>query len=164
MTAYVVDENVQIVANDTDPEDLTTPQANDACKLACIQALQSLRRHMIVVDGAGEVLARYQENLNWHGQPRVGDAFFKYLNEHQYDVNRVLRVDLKKDATRRFEEFPADQALAEFDWEDRIYVALVLMAGEGALILNAVDSDYSQYKVSLEAAGANVYELCPDCI
>jgi hypothetical protein len=38
MKAYVVDENVPIVANDSTHPEPKAPQADKACRLACVQA------------------------------------------------------------------------------------------------------------------------------
>jgi hypothetical protein len=161
----VVDENVPIVANDSLKNPRRTPQANGACILSCIAILRTIvRQDTIVLDDFGEVLERYRRSLSGTGQPGTGDAFFKFLFDNQYNPDKVRRIVLNKNEDGEFEAFPTDQSLANFDRSDRIFVSLALTAPERPVILNAVDSDYSQHLRALTLAGVRVEELCPDCI
>lgn len=81
MNAYVVDENVPIVANDYVRAEPRAPQADNTCRLACIQALRrAVKSGIIVIDDAGDILEHYRQHLRHHGQPGVGDAFFKHVS------------------------------------------------------------------------------------
>jgi hypothetical protein len=166
MNAYLVDENVPIVANDTIRPQPKAPQADNVCRLACVQALRSVvKSGILVIDDAGEVLENYRRHLNRRCQPGVGDAFFKHIIDHQFNRRKVRRIPMAKNAHGEFEAFPADDAsLATFDHSDRIFVALALAAADHPHILNAVDSDYSEHKKALETVGVHVRELCPQCI
>jgi hypothetical protein len=73
-------------------------------------------------------------------------------------------VQLTSDDERRFDEFPADLALATFDWDDRVFVAATLKSTAAAQIENAVDSDYSHHAEALQAHGVLVRELCPEVL
>jgi len=165
MKAYVVDENVPIVANDSVRLEPKAPQADIDCRLACVQALRSIvKSGILIVDSAGEVLENYRRHLQHRGQPGVGDAFFKHIIDHHFNRRKVRRVSLVKNAKRGFEAFPAEAALATFDRSDRIYIALALAALEKPHVLNAVDSDYCEHKAALGGAGVHVHEICPQCI
>jgi hypothetical protein len=165
MNAYVVDENVPIVANDSGRAELKAPQADNACRLACVLALKCVvRSRILIIDTAGGVLGNYQRHLQHKGQPGVGDAFFKHIMDNQYNPKRVQRIAITKNAEREFDMFPADAALATFDRSDRIFVALALAAPERPHILNAVDSDYAEHRAALETVGVHVHEICPQCI
>jgi hypothetical protein len=165
MNAYTVDENVPIVANDSVLPKPKAPQADSACRLACVQALKRVvRSGILIVDSAGEVVENYRSHLKRRGQPGIGDAFFKHVIDHQFNRRKVRRTSLTKNAQGEFETFPADTALQTFDPSDRIYVALALAAPERPHILNAVDSDYAEHKTALEAVGVRVHEICPQCI
>jgi hypothetical protein len=165
MNAYVLDENVPIVANDSVRSKPKAAQADMACRLACVQALKCVvQSAIIIIDSAGGVLERYRVYLQHRGQPGVGDAFFKHIIDHQYNRKKVRRIALTRHPHREFEEFPVDASLETFDLSDRIFVALALAAPENPQILNAVDSDYIEHKTALESAGVHVHEICPQCL
>jgi hypothetical protein len=57
MKAYVVDENVPIVANDSSRPEPKAPQADNTCRLGCIQALKGVvKSGILIIDTAGDVL------------------------------------------------------------------------------------------------------------
>jgi hypothetical protein len=165
MSAYVVDENVPIVANDSVRTIPKSPQADQTCRLSCVQALRRIvRSGTLIVDDDGEVLENYRRHLHHRGQPGVGDAFFKHIVDNQFNLTKVRRISIQRNADNEFDNFPADPGLATFDVSDRIYVALALAAPQKPQISNAVDSDYAEHKASLERVGVRVREICPQCI
>jgi hypothetical protein len=165
MPAYVVDENVPIVANDSSRQTLGTPQADAACRDACVRALNSaVKSGLVVIDDEGVVLGKYREHLKPNGQPGVGYAFFKHVIDRQFDRKKVRRTSIQPNGDREFEVFPVHASLATFDRSDRIYVALALAAPQNPVIINAVDSDYAEYREALEYAGVFVKELCLNCV
>jgi len=60
-----------------------------------------------------------------------------------------------------FEEFPADPRLRGFDKDDRKYVAVALSSHRNPPVLNAVDSDWWDYRQALESHGVRIVFLCP---
>lgn len=165
MSTFVVDENVPIVANDGASDPPRTPQADDACRLECVSTLTMIvKKGIVAIDDAGEVIDKYRRNLRAQGQPGTGDAFFRHVLDRQYDKRKVRRISLAKDDTREFKAFPNDVELATFDRSDRIYVSLALSAGKKARLVNAVDSDYAQHAEALARHGVNVLELCRHCL
>jgi hypothetical protein len=165
MKAYVIDENVPIVANDNVRRVRIAPQADDACRLACIRMLRKIvKSGLVVVDTAGEVIDKYRSQLQYRGQPGVGDAFYKHVVDHQFNQKKVRQTLVLKHDERGFEDFPAAEELATFDRSDRIFIALALASPESAEILNALDSDYSEHGEALTNVGVKVREICPQCI
>ena len=155
MTDYVVDENVPIVANDSSRAEPKAPQADPACRLACVRALKSVvNAGILIIDSDGIVLEKYRRHLQHKGQPGIGDAFFKHVVDHQFDQRKVRRIPIQINADREFEAFPVDVALATFDRSDRVYVTLALVAPDNPQILNAVDSDYVAHRAALERVGS----------
>jgi hypothetical protein len=64
MKAYVVDENVPIVANDSVRREPKAPQADVACRLACVQMLlRIVKSGILIIDSVGEVLEAYLGHL-----------------------------------------------------------------------------------------------------
>ena len=160
MTAYVVDENVPIVANDSSRQEPKAPQADVDCRSACVQALKRVvRSGVLFIDSAGEVVENYRKHLDFRGQPGVGDLFYRHVMDHKYNRRKVQRVDVSRDADGRFEALPA--ALANFDPADQVFVAIALVAPEQPQILNAVDSDYAEHTATLEGIGVFRHRAVP---
>jgi len=158
MTAFVVDVNVPIVANQD------APQADNDCVLACVKALQKIcEGSMIVIDDGMLIFSEYMRNLSKAGQPGVGDAFMKWVWENQAVIERCERVTLTPNPgnPEDFVEFPNDPELDNFDWSDRKYVAVALASGNDPIVLNAVDPDWWENKEALERKGVRLRFLCP---
>jgi hypothetical protein len=161
----IVDENVAIVANDNSRRDRLAVQADEVCQLECIKALRSIVKNGItVIDDAGEILRKYREYLSGRGQPGVGDAFLKHIYDNQYNKRKVQRTPLAVNEDGTYSDFPSSPGLNTFDPSDRVFVALARASTKRAVILNALDSDYSEHAEPLQEAGIKVIELCPDCI
>ena len=158
MTFYrVVDTNVAVAANGRDTH------ADACCQLACIYALKRLRKSgKVILDAGGKILDEYRKKLRPAGQPGVGDFFYKFLLDHQYDQKKCLRVESPiDDATSEYEHFPNDPALVKFDRDDRKFVAVAIASKKDCQVLNALDSDWGQFESELTRNGVKVEQLCP---
>jgi len=160
MSFFIIDTNVAIVANARGDEYETN------CQISCVEKIRyicSTAKHRIVLDEEGEILKEYRAHLNAHGQPGVGDFFYRHLINFRGNQKRVTEVSLEKDATtNEYVAFPDHPDLNGFDHADRKFVAAALITK--GTILNAVDPDYSEHKAPLKACGVKVKELCPQCI
>lgn len=158
MNAYVIDENVPIVANGG-----KSPQATLECRLNSIEKLKEIKeKGLAIIDDCNVVINLYKKNLSGTGQPGTGDAFLKHLIEN-YDPKYVIRQPLAK-SQGQYDSFPKDIKLKKFHEDDRIFIALLKAYNKKAKILNAVDSDYNHFKNELENNGIEVEELCPNCL
>ncbi|MBI5562677.1 MAG: hypothetical protein HY894_07510 [Deltaproteobacteria bacterium] len=156
MTFKVVDTNVALVANNK------AEQADRECVLACINALgRIIASGGIVLDDGRLIIAEHMKNLNLKGQPGAGDAFVKRVFDNQANVKVAEQVNITKDVSRGFMEFPDDPRLAGFDKDDRKFVAAALASRCNPEILNAVDSDWWHNGQALEDCGVKVRFLCP---
>ena len=63
-----------------------------------------------------------------------------------------------------FQEFPTDPALADFDPDDRKFIAVALAHAENPSILQAVDSAWWTYRDALRQNGVTVDFICEDDI
>ena len=152
MSVFVVDTNVAIVANSRDTH------ADVACQLACITKLgRIVGQDVVALDETGYILDEYRAYLSHSGQPGVGDAFFKYVFDHQYQDLRVRRILVtpSDDDRRGFEELPENS----FDRSDRVFLAVALV-GE-AIVLNATDSDWHEHAALMDELDVEVEQLCP---
>ncbi len=157
---WVVDTNVLVVANDRNAS-----QALPKCIMACVWALQDIqRRGRIVLDDGWAILREYQRQARSVGQPGVGDVFLKWVLTNQANPARCRWVSITRvsDAPETYAEFPNDPNLAGFDPSDRKFVAVALVYGDNPPILNAVDSDWWDYREPLTAAGVRIEFLCPE--
>ncbi|MEK6792071.1 MAG: hypothetical protein AABY45_10275 [Deltaproteobacteria bacterium] len=156
-TAFVVDVNVVIVANGR------ADHADHACVLSCLDALEEIKREgVIVLDNGLCILNEYKNHLSLAGQSGVGDAFMKWVWEHQAVADRCERVVLTPigNAADEFAEFPDVPELRDFDRTDRKYVAVALASQRNPVVLNAVDRDWWNHRDALEHNGVICQFLC----
>ena len=155
MSTVVVDVNVPIVANGH------SPQADLGCVVACVDALQAVVQDgIIVLDDGMSILSSYLRYLSPRGQPGIGDAFMQWVWENRAVSTRCKLVALTP-VGNSFQEFPNDPALANFDPDDRVYVAVALASAMNPELLNAVDPDWWQHRTSLQQNGICLRFLCP---
>ncbi|MCY3952913.1 MAG: PIN domain-containing protein [bacterium] len=153
MIPSVIDTNVLVVANGRDTH------ACRECRLATIEALRSVMvSSALILDAGRRILDEYRKHCDHSGRPEVGDEFFRWAFDH---AAALCSVKLTENEERGFDEFPDDPALAQFDRDDRVFVAVSVAAGIDNVILNAVDSDYQLHRGGLDTAGVVVKELCP---
>jgi hypothetical protein len=158
MKAVVVDTNVAVVANQK------TPQASPDCLQACLNALPRItEKGIVVLDDAMHILKEYMDNLSLSGQPGLGDAFLKWVWNHQGTV-RCERVHItpKPGEEHTFEEFPSDPDLENFDLSDRKFVAVARSSHRKPPVLNAVDTDWWIFRTPLKKYKVRVQFLCPE--
>ena len=158
---YVVDTNVPVVANGR------SPQASPACVIACVQNIQAIQtQHILVLDSEYEIFNEYKMSLKPAGQPGVGHAFLKWLLTNQANPQRCEHVKITPIAGQAgltFAEFPnQDEALIGFDYSDRKFAAVALAHPEKPPVVNAVDTDWWDYKRALEKHGLEIEFLCLD--
>ena len=162
----VVDTNVPVVANGRD-----TDQADQVCRIACIRAILEIQEsRRVVLDDQGDPPAgpegyrtiwdEYRDNLNFPGEPGVGDRFLKYVYDNQYNESRVRRIPITviDDDKRGFEELPTNN----LDPSDRKFLAAAVVAQ--APILNATESDWDEQQELLGQLSIEVKQLCPHVI
>jgi hypothetical protein len=105
-----------------------------------------------------------EQGLSLSGQPGMGDAFFKWVFQNQANsqVCETVEIHPRKGSDTDFEEFPKDPALAGFDPSDRKFVAVARTSARRPPILNAVDSDWWDFREPLRRNGVEVRFLCPE--
>lgn len=152
----VVDTNIAIAANGRDTH------ASFECQLACIEFLQELHspktQHQVFLDDRDLILEEYRTYLYHHGEPGVGDRFYKFLHDNIYMGIKVQRVCITPldDETRGFNELPPNT----IDKSDRKFLAAAKVAN--ATIFNALDTDWHNHAAFIEVQGVTVEQLCPE--
>lgn len=152
----VVDTNVPAVAN------FKSEQADSNCEAACVKALKMIKaERRMLLDDKGLIIEEYRRNLSASGQPGLGDAFFKWLFDNQFNPKHCRIVPLAFHDDRGFVEFPDDPRLAKFHDDDRKFVAVALASGNSPELLYAVERGWRRHRQALAENGVNVVCLCP---
>lgn len=152
----VVDTNVAIAANGRNTH------ACVKCQLECVEFLEGLTaahsRRTIYLDDLDLLLNEYKPHLNFHGQPGVGDAFYKFLHDHKYTGKKVSLVSITPNdgPDSGFDELPVNP----IDPSDRKILAIAVVGG--AKIVNALDSDWHEKRDFVAKMGVQVSQLCPE--
>jgi hypothetical protein len=160
MPLVVMDTNVAMVASEL------AEQASPDCIVACIDKLLDIQRAgTLLIDDSQLIILEYVKALGFAGRPGVGRAFAKWAFDHQSNdaIVRQVHITPRRDGGwRRFEEFPHLESLRRFDADDQVFAAVAIASGEDPPILNAVDSDWWNYRTQLAEAGIRVEFLCPE--
>ncbi|HLP44876.1 MAG TPA: hypothetical protein VK469_02965 [Candidatus Kapabacteria bacterium] len=158
MDSNIIDTNVLIVANDKHEN------ADFKDVFACQRFLSDMKKDekRLTVDSLGLIFKEYFTHANWSGQPGIGDAFVKWYWSNQGYASICEQVEITEDGERGFLEFPEDESLEKFDWSDRKFVAVSVSSEFCAVIYNASDSDWWEFKEPLEKVGVKIKFLCPE--
>lgn len=152
----VVDTNVLISANGRHTH------ASQDCQIACIDAIQILLNNAqndpIAIDDKGLILDEYNGYLNFHGQPGVGDLFYKFIHDRMYAGHSIVTASVTPchDSMKGFEELPNNR----LDRSDRKFLAVAVVSR--AEIINATDSDWADNYELLHDLGIKVIQVCPE--
>ncbi len=158
-TTKVIDTNVTLVANgqhaDVSPD----------CVADCALALQDIMRNgRVALDDSFRILTEYQNKTTPGKGNRPGDAFIKWVLQNNANPDKCDLVPLQEHPERKFESFPEDDDLEEFDSSDRVFVALSAAHPEKPEILQAADSKWLDWAVALERHGIHVKFVCREDI
>lgn len=158
MPSWVIDTNVPVVAN------ARVTHASPACIRRCVQRLRDVQADgRVVIDDGYRIMGEYMRNLSRSGQPGAGDVFMKWVWQHQAVTGKCHQVAITlRDSGDDFQEFPDDPRLGGFDPADRKFVAVARACGASPSVLNAVDSDWWEYRDVLNEYGVHVEFLCQE--
>ena len=160
MMVVIVDTNVAVVANGR------SSQASPNCVDTCINRLEGIIRgeEKLVLDDRWIILSEYIRNLRSSGEPGAGDRFLLWLlrnKDTQCDLVPITPID---GSENEFEEFPDDPALNDFDPADRKFIAVACAHLERPPILQAVDSQWLDFRNAFRRNGVTVEFICEDDI
>jgi hypothetical protein len=161
MSAFVIDENVLIVAEVKPPE-----PGREACLQPCIDALREAMRQKVVLDDSEVILSKYSKQIKKVRQNGMGMEFWIWLIQNQHHVERCERVKITP-LEPSFAEVPLElQSLDPvtnkiFDLDDHIWLAAAKASANNPTILNATDKDWYQWQIQLEQHGFQIKFLCP---
>jgi len=131
----------------------------------CTRRLEEIKASgTIVLDDNGKILTEYQKNLDRRQQPGAGYAFLKWVYQNLYNTERCKQVPITsvQDDNENFLEFPTDPALANFDRDDRKFVAVARAHPQHPPILTAIDTDWWESRHALSNNGVQLDFLCEE--
>jgi hypothetical protein len=153
----VVDTNVLMVAN----------KKNKAASAECIQVcadqlFEIVGSGKVVLDDEWRILHEYGKHLNPSGQPGFGDFFYKWVLTNRKNPLRceLVKITLLPADIENFLEFPMDKRFEDFDPSDRKFIAVSMAHSWHPPVLQALDSEWWQFKNELDENGVNVVFLC----
>ena len=152
----IVDTNVVVVANGR------SEQASANCVDTCGDRLEEIMRGdaKLVLDNGWIILGEYLRNLRSSGEPGAGDNFLRWIlmnKDQRCDLVPITPVD---GSENDFEEFPDDPALNDFDPDDRKFIAVAVAHPEKPPILQAVDSQWWDFRDVFRRNGITVEFIC----
>ena len=162
----LVDTNVPMIANLYERLN-SYSDIPDSCISESRRQIENITEKdcCLVIDDAGEIFQEYINNLSRSskGQPGIGYAFVKWVNDHQWNPDKVDRIQVTKSGNS-YKEFPPHNELNNFDPSDRKFVAVANAHPEKPPILQAVDSKWWGWNDALAEVGITVCFLCREYI
>lgn len=159
----LVDTNVPMTANLAITSD-SSSDIPDSCIEQSVDAVMHIVENGgLVLDDGGEIFEEYVSNLSLKGQPGVGDAFVKWVHDHQWNANFVERVKITRNSDS-YNEFPNHIDLSRFDNSDRKFIAVANAHQEKPPVFQATDSKWWGWKDTLHEVGIIVSFLCPNYV
>ena len=156
--ATVIDTNVPVTANRREG-------GSYACASACALELLAIKdRGHLLLDDQGLILAEYRSYLNYSGQPGAGDAFLRWFFNNRWKADLCSSVPIQQieHEWRRFEEFPGNIELKDFDPSDQKFVAVANASELKAAILQASDHKWLKWHDALKECEITVRFLCKE--
>ena len=115
-------------------------------------------RHVVLMDMGDEIRAEYAKAFSDARPYQLGVQFLIHILRHQGDLSRVKMVELMKDGSGEFVDFPKAKELSTFDRSDRKFAALAKKTSVS--VTNATDSDWAIHFAALSANNIGVKFLC----
>ena len=161
LTKFVIDTNVAINANGKTKKG-EPAQGSPECQLICSKLLANCKDIHIVLDDKNLIMSEYRKNLCHNEQP-LGNAFFKYLHNHQYSSDKIHTVTITplNDNSYDFAELPENT----FDKSDRKFIATAVVA-QAIILYSADKEDWKKVEQSGLIGNLQIQlkDLCPnDC-
>ena len=145
----VIDTNVALVVKlgDDHPDELID---------ACAELLEGIieGKVPVVTDQDGEIVEEYFHQLNYSGQPSLGDEFARYVFDNRYQWDDSMRPDIEPSEpdTNTYGVLGGDHD--EIDPSDRKFVAAAKVAG--VPVVQATDTKWLDWGTVLGRHGVSV--------
>ncbi len=148
--AKIIDTNVLLVANGLDTHiDILWQEI-------CINFLKDVRKNGIfTINDSLEILSEYNNKLS-HKLVPYGNAILKYIQDHQYDDTKVLRVSITQNILPSGDLWYNEidslflSPLLKTDTSDRKFIATHHASTCQFPIVNATDSDWKDLQNNMK--------------
>ena len=151
---YVVDVNVPMVS------DGKSPQATQQCVLNCVSFIERLKNsHKLILDSRSKILQEYTNKLSSRREDSLSREFFRWVMSIHADPAYCEKVNICPNRQRGFDEFPTDNKLRRFHWDDRKYIAVAIAHSEKPEIAQAVDNKWRPFERDLRRHGVRILFL-----
>ncbi len=163
MNAVIVDTNVIIAANGR------AEHASPDCVARCQQRLEQIRSQSetSLVDDDWRILNEYKKHVDLKTRKGIGDLFVKRLLQNRRNPRVCTMVQITPLAGNGtdFDEFPAAEALSDFDPADRKFIAVAIAYrckfAQNATILQALDRKWEEFQEAFQQEEVHIEFLCP---
>jgi hypothetical protein len=138
---YNIDTNILIAANGN-ARRLKLPDT-----IKCQEFTASLFSGVVVsIDDKQEIFTEYFKYASRSGQPGIGDAFAKYLWDHQFDNSKceIVKTEFHEHWTCSI---------------TRLVIEQVLASRNNPVICNACDGDWKENKALLDEYNVKILEV-----
>jgi hypothetical protein len=151
---YIIDTNILIAANGN----ARHLKLSDTIK--CQKFTASLFVDAVIsIDDKQEIFTEYFRYANRSGQPGIGDAFAKYLWDHQFDNSKCEIVKIEFHERCVYSVLADKESLLSFDRNDLKFIAVYFGSRNNPVICNACDSDWKEKKALLDEYSVKILEI-----
>jgi hypothetical protein len=151
---YIIDTNILVAAN----EDARHLNLSDTIK--CQKFTASLFSGAVVsIDDKQEIFREYFKYASRSGQPGIGDAFAKYLWDHQFDNSKCEIVKTEFHEHCVYSILADKEDLLSFDRSDLKFIAVYFGSRNSPIICNACDGDWKEKKALLDKYNVKILEV-----
>ena len=163
----IVDTNVAVVAS-KDSDELSEDDPSMECVTTCVEKLEQINNDemKLVLDRERRIIDEYRRNLESMNRFSMGFQFYRWVERNWTNPERCDLVEIRpvNGLEINFEEFPDDPSLADFDDDDRKFVAVACAHPERPTIWQAVDGKWRDFLDALHQNGVTVEYLCKDYV
>ena len=163
----IVDTNVAVVAS-KDSDELSEDDPFRECATTCVERLEQINNDemKLALDSERRIIDEYRRNLESMNRFSMGFQFYRWVernwtNPERCDLIEITPVDGPK---INFEEFPDDSRLADFDDDDRKFIAVACAHPDHPPILQAVDGKWRDFLDVLCENDVTVEYICEDYV
>jgi hypothetical protein len=162
MPAFVIDDNLLIVAEKAVADEHTS----ESCRQNCLLALRQAQKNVVVLDKSDQILSGYLQKLRPLRRELAGSEFLIWLLQNQYHSSHCERVTITP-LDDSFAEVPPEireknASGQRFDRKDHKWLAVARASVNSPVILNATDTDWRDWLGLLEQNGFLIRFVCPE--
>lgn len=152
----ILDTNVGINANKAvQASNISDSEAR--VSLLCVELIQQvIQDESLVIDNLNEIFDEYRKYLSLKGQPGLGDALVKWINDNWAKLQQRGNISIIHKNGNEYLEFPDDSDLSSFDPADRKFIVTCLCHKDKPVIVQSADYKWENYVAQLNRHGVRL--------